>query len=88
MKNRTPRYLGTFVNNAEGNSSYRLMIHHIRQVVKGGRFVKMFRGGRRNRMLVTNRLGNSLKDNSTHFDVYFHGNPTFYGFKLVPNRPW
>lgn len=32
--------------------------------------------------------GSSLKEGATHFDVYLNGNPTFYGFKLVPNRPW
>lgn len=78
MKQRTSTYLGTFVNNVEGISSYKLMIKQIRQTVKGGRFVKMFRGNKRNRQMWVGGDGKihhtnpgcSPKDGSTHFDVY------------------
>ena len=60
---RTKTYLGTFVNNSEGISSYKLMVKNVRNTVTGGRFVKMFRGNPKPR--PTNR-----RDGSTHFDVY------------------
>jgi hypothetical protein len=63
MKQRTPTYLGSFVNSPEGISSYKLMVKTVRQTVVGGRFVKMFRGNPKPRL--TNR-----RDGSTHFDVY------------------
>lgn len=88
MMKRTYSYLGTFVNNAEGLSSYKLMVKHIRQVVKGGTFQKRHRGGERSQNGTFHRKGDFIKKGSTHFDVYFQGSPTFYGFKLVPNRPW
>jgi hypothetical protein len=84
MKQRTYSYLGSFVNNAEGISSYKLMVKHIRQVIKGGTFQKRHRGGKRSQAWGRD----FIKEESTHFDVYLHGNPTFYGFKLVANRPW
>lgn len=78
MKQRTKSYLGTFVNSPEGLSSYRLMINHIRQVVTGGRFVKMFRGNSRTDWecnsftgyIYQYRNGCSRKAGATHFDVY------------------
>lgn len=84
MTNRTYSYLGSFVNNAEGISSYKLMVKNIRQVVKGGKFQKRHRGGNRSRA-----WGHDfIKEGATYFDVYLQGQPTFYGFKLVPNRHW
>lgn len=75
---RTQTYLGTFVNNAEGISSYKLMIKNVRNTVSGGRFVKMFRGNSKSfREFVdsdgkTHRFYNGTlkKEGSTHFDVY------------------
>lgn len=96
MKQRTNTYLGSFVNNDGGNSSYRLMIKHIRQVVNGGRFVKMYRGNSRPFWIWPSQVkpegfkcysGSSRKEGASHFDVYFlrRGNsePSFYNFKLV-----
>lgn len=82
MKQRSSSYIGTFVNNAEGLSSYKLTIRHIRQVVTGGRFIKMFRGNKRSFRLRKNYLtgnpykwfsGCSVKEGATHFDVYLVG---------------
>ena len=81
---RTNTYLGTFTNSEEGISSYKLMVKTIRQTVKGGKFVKMFRGGKR-RKTYYGSAGCSVKEGSTHFDCYLNGQPTFYGFKLVPH---
>lgn len=94
MKQRSKNYLRTFVNNAEGISSYKLMCQHIRQVVTGGRFVKMFRGRPRPYRVWSGvggkpfkiYQGSSPKEGATHFDVYlmWKGNqpPKFYGFTL------
>ena len=86
MKIRSKRYLGTFTNDAYGVSSYKLMVNHIRQVVRGGRFVKMFRGNSRPDRGYYH-AGCSLKENATHFDVYLLGRdntnvPKFYQFEL------
>ncbi len=94
MKQRTKSYLGTFVNSPEGLSSYRLMIKHIRQVVTGGRFVKMFRGNPQYDLGTDWSTGKPCKlyqatqknQGSTHFDVYLlpreHNFPKFYNFEL------
>ena len=78
---RSTSYIGTFVNSPEGLSSYKLAIYHIRQVVTGGRFMKMFRGNPRPFREYTSRdgkkvklySGSSRKEGSTHFDVYLMG---------------
>lgn len=87
MKTRTYSYLGSFVNNEEGISSYELMVKNIRQVVNGGTFRRRYRGGKRSPFGRRGK-GDFIKEGATYFDVYLHGSPTFYGFKLVPNRPW
>lgn len=98
MKERSISYLGTFVNSPEGTSSYKLMIKHIRQVVKGGRFLKMFRGNSRHVKYVDSKTGKvwkwysgcSVKKGATHFDCYLisKGNnyPMFFRFKLDPYK--
>ncbi len=85
---RTFSYLGSFTNNPEGISSYKLMVKTIRQTVNGGKFRKRHRGGERSIHGTFGKKGDFIKKGATHFDVYFHGSPTFYGFKLVPNRSW
>jgi hypothetical protein len=80
---RSTSYIGTFVNNVEGLSSYKLTIKHIRQVVNGGRFMKMFRGpGTRSFRIWKSVVnpngfkyysGSSRKEGATHFDVYLLG---------------
>lgn len=105
MKNTRPNsYLGTFVNTPEGISSYKLMVKHIREVVTGGRFVKMFRGSPRSFTIheyqgswqILKNIksdtfkvysGTSLKEKSTHFDVYlldrgWKNRPKFFNFEL------
>lgn len=94
-KQRTQSYIGTFVNTPEGISSYKLTIRHIRQVVTGGRFVKMFRGNSRTVQrrfvnyrgdLITVRSASSRKEGATHFDVYLltknRVSPMFYNYTL------
>ncbi len=80
MKNRTHRYLGTFVNNDEGNSSYKLMVKNVRNTVTGGRFVKMFRGNKRDKTQYGS-AGCARKEGSTHFDVYLLTKWSYNGFR-------
>jgi hypothetical protein len=93
MKQRTTTYLGTFVNNAEGLSSYKLMVKNVRNTVTGGRFVKMFRNNPSNPKKWP--CGTLRRDGSSHFDVYlltrvetnsfgdwFRSEPKFFNFKL------
>lgn len=90
MNKRSNSYLGTFVNNEEGISSYKLMVHHIRQVVTGGRFLKMFRGNSRNYVKLQTPNGKtwkyysgcSKKGGATHFDVYLMPRSTKKGWEL------
>lgn len=85
MKPRTRSYLGTFVNSPEGESSYRLMVKNIRQVVKGGRFVKMYRHNPSNPKKWP--CGTLRKEGSSHFDVYLHSRVIVKGNKFSWSHP-
>jgi len=47
MKRHSKKYIGTFQNNNEGIELYKKFIQSTRQIVIGGRFVKMVRGKNR-----------------------------------------
>lgn len=86
MKTRTETYLGTFLTNEDGYESYKRLIKNLRQYVKGGRFVKMYRGNKRNHIYQI-KSGCSPKKGATHFDVYLHPRynvlPKFFNFELT-----
>jgi len=79
MKRESKNYIGTFQNTPEGIQSYKNLIQSMRQIVKGGRFVKMFRGKNRPTHQINGFngqqykiYGNQIQKNSTHFDLYLH----------------
>lgn len=75
-KKRTKTYLGTFYNDADGNANYQRMIRDLRHIIAGGRFVKMFRNGKR-----TPGSASTLNEGASHFDCYLlsrnHQLPTY-----------
>lgn len=82
---RSSSYLGRFVNNFTGIRQYKNMLADIRKVVKGGRFIKMYRNGTRNYPSST------TKNDGTHFDAYLlprstgdnKSYPMFFNFSLI-----
>jgi hypothetical protein len=76
---RTKSYIGTFQNTPEGIEEYKDVVNSIcLSINQNIKFVKMFRGGKRNKHVifeigkkkVFSSSGGCLKNGSTHFDAY------------------
>lgn len=80
MNRKSKHYIGSFANTPEGLIHYKNVIKAFRIAFKGGRFVKMFRGGSRNHWSYINykgknrivRSGSLTADKGKYFDAYFH----------------
>ena len=83
MEKRSRHYIGTFVLNKRGEEAYKRTIKTVRELVNGGRFVKMYRGGKRNKGSKT-----TLKRNSTHFDVYLLPRTRKNTIRKAPKGDW
>lgn len=70
MKNRTDSYQGTFENTVDGQTEYKKLMTDIRNYTPKGRFVKMYRDGKRNGGSFR-KSGSTIREGSTRFDVYF-----------------
>lgn len=69
MRTRTPTFIARFTNDAEGICNYKQAISEIRKHTSGGRFIKMFRYGKRNPGYFV-QSGSTLKNGASHFDAY------------------
>lgn len=65
MRTRTDTYFGSFSNDATGNNMYKTTIAALRKIYTGGRFVKMYRWGKRN-----SNSNTTLQNTASYFDAY------------------